>query len=466
MPYFRNAINDGAAPRASIDSDYFGYRNLDTQEIDGRPADARPSITSFATTCRSATSPAGSGSSSDSRDEPRRRAPSASPATGRQPIARQRRPRPAGLACPGTVPRRASIRRSRPARPDPRPVELRAEFHNQTDCTAQSSARTARCANIRWSSAGSQRLRRIMRSTPRQLSRNPNGSAFAPLPIDASANPDTVYTGPINSTITAAVAARETSNKAIYAFDTLELGRSSSSTAASAARATEGTLPQPIPLPPHPPGTAPLTPAPSPRPQTQRRDAVLLPRRARCSSRAEAVSLYAAYANSTTPSSATVRLGCTSGSGATFVNFCDVAPETARSYEIGAKADVRRRLLLTAAAVPQRAHQFPRAVERSDAAPARRCSTAARGSTASRSARSATSRPSWTIFANYTYLDGEVLQSVSDFCLADAGRRRLPQQRGDPRSAGRRPRCSRRRRIRAACSPPTASRSGSRSATA
>ena len=27
--------------------------------------------------------------------------------------------------------------------------------------------------------------------------------------------------------------------------------------------------------------------------------------------------------------------------------------------------------------------------------------------------------PEWTIFANYTYLDGEVLQSVSDFCLAN-----------------------------------------------
>jgi catecholate siderophore receptor len=27
--------------------------------------------------------------------------------------------------------------------------------------------------------------------------------------------------------------------------------------------------------------------------------------------------------------------------------------------------------------------------------------------------------PRWTIFANYTYLDGEVLQSVSDFCIAN-----------------------------------------------
>ena len=29
--------------------------------------------------------------------------------------------------------------------------------------------------------------------------------------------------------------------------------------------------------------------------------------------------------------------------------------------------------------------------------------------------------PRWSIFANYTWLDGEVRQSVSDFCLANPG---------------------------------------------
>src|SRR3546814_11351444 len=29
--------------------------------------------------------------------------------------------------------------------------------------------------------------------------------------------------------------------------------------------------------------------------------------------------------------------------------------------------------------------------------------------------------PRWSIFANYTYLDSEVLQSVSDFCAANPG---------------------------------------------
>ena len=38
VPYFLNQLNDGPLPEAD-DSDYFGYRNLDEQEIDGRPAD-------------------------------------------------------------------------------------------------------------------------------------------------------------------------------------------------------------------------------------------------------------------------------------------------------------------------------------------------------------------------------------------------------------------------------------------
>ena len=64
----------------------------------------------------------------------------------------------------------------------------------------------------------------------------------------------------------------------------------------------------------------------------------------------ESSAIYVAFGNARTPSSATVRLGCTTGSGATFVNFCNVAPETARNYEIGGRADLLdRRLQATAA---------------------------------------------------------------------------------------------------------------------
>ena len=174
-----------------------------------------------------------------------------------------------------------------------------------------------------------------------------------------------------------------------------------------------------VPLPTYPPGTVPLTPlqlAPQDSEETlfsYRIGAVFKP--------TPNISLYVAYGNAKTPTSATVRLGCGVVTAPGAADPCAAAPETARNYEIGAQGgSVRPPAPAHRRSVPQRAKQFPGAVERSGAARrAAGASTAGRGSTAWRSAPAARSRPRWTIFANYTYLDGEVLQSVSDFCLAN-----------------------------------------------
>ena len=101
---------------------------------------------------------------------------------------------------------------------------------------------------------------------------------------------------------------------------------------------------------------------------------------------------------------------------------CAVAPETARNYEIGAKADLfDRRLQLTAALFRNERSNF-RVPSNDPAQPATlqvldgrsRVDGIALGV-------SGNITPEWTIFANYTYLDSEVLQSVSDFCLATPG---------------------------------------------
>jgi catecholate siderophore receptor len=55
------------------------------------------------------------------------------------------------------------------------------------------------------------------------LPRNPDGSLVTPPPIDIS-DPHSVYTGPINFTVTAR-STSTSSSKAVYAFDTLELGK-------------------------------------------------------------------------------------------------------------------------------------------------------------------------------------------------------------------------------------------------
>ena len=104
-------------------------------------------------------------------------------------------------------------------------------------------------------------------------------------------------------------------------------------------------------------------------------------------------SLYVAYGNARTPTSATVRLGC----GA----LAAAGARRSLRRRAGDRAQLRdrrqgRSVRPPAAAdrgpVPQRAQQFPRRLERSRRARRRRCSTAARGSTARARRSAATSR--------------------------------------------------------------------------
>jgi len=248
--------------------------------------------------------------------------------------------------------------------------------------------------------------------TTTQLIRDVQGQALI-LPPISLANPDTRYAGPLNPTVTARSKAK-TGNKAIYAFDNLELGPHFELNGGVRWERNRARF-QPIPLASYPPGTAIPSPAEAAR---QRSDESLFSWRAGAIYKPVAnVSLYAAYANARTPSSATVRLGCTSGSGATFVDFCDVAAEKARSYEIGVKADVGR-VQLTAAAFRNERSNF-RVPSNDPAQPAglqvldgqSRVDGIALGA-------SGYITPRWLLFANYTYLDARVRQSVSDTCLA------------------------------------------------
>ncbi len=253
--------------------------------------------------------------------------------------------------------------------------------------------------------------------TTAQLIRNPDGSAYTAIPPIELANPDTVYTGPINKTVTANSDANSR-NAAVYAFDTLELGivelnagirwENNKATFRSLALAT------------YPPGTTPLTPAQlAPQKSDEklfsyRFGAVIKP--------TPDVSLYAAYGNSKTPSSATVRLGCGTLSAPGAADPCATAPETARNYEIGAKADLfDRKLQLTAALFRNERSNF-RVASNDPSQPAslQVLDGRARVDGIALGASGAVT-PRLSIFANYTYLDSKVLQSVSDFCLETPG---------------------------------------------
>jgi catecholate siderophore receptor len=134
----------------------------------------------------------------------------------------------------------------------------------------------------------------------------------------------------------------------------------------------------------------------------------------------ESISIYVAYGNSKTPSISTVNGGCTTGTGATLVNFCDFQPEKAKNYEIGAKADLfHHRLQLTAAAFRNQRSNFRIAsTDPANTAPIQipdgrsRVDGIALGATGNIT-------HAWAIFANYTYLKSKVLQGYPDRCVAD-----------------------------------------------
>jgi catecholate siderophore receptor len=408
VPYFLNQLNNGPLPEAD-DSDYFGYRNLDEQDLAIHRVTAtirhefsdRISLRGLTRWQRVdavtiASAPQGTYCLTG---------------TGRQPVSAG--PDDAvGLACPAGL----NPGFFRPSGPHGRVRDQVNDLvHSQADLRVESGAE-GRLHNILV--VGASLSWEDYRSETADLARNPDGSAFSPLPIESISNPAAVYSGPINYTVTAR-SRGDYENRAIYAFDTLELGSMFELNGGIRLEQADGLF-QNEALAAYPPGTTPLAPqqlVPQVSEETlfsYRFGGVFHP--------AQNVSLYAAFANSKTPSVANVRTDCTSGSGATFVNFCGVAPETARSYEIGAKAELfRRRLQLTAALfrnersnyrVPSNDPTDPAALQVLDGRA--RVDGLALGA-------SGFLAEGWSIFANYTYLDSEVLQSVSDFCLANPG---------------------------------------------
>ncbi len=405
VPFYRNQINDGPLPGAD-DSDYFGYRNLDRQEVD---VDRVTAILSHefsdSIELRNLTRWQRVGQYSQTS------APQGTfclASTGLQPVSAGPDD-PVGRACPAGL--QPGFWQPSGPRGLVRDQENRL-FVNQADLRIESRLAGMRNTLVIGGSLAWEEYAIESASLPR----NPDGSA-APLPIESISDPSGIYTGPVNYTVTAR-SASELDNQAVYLFDTLEVSDWLELNGAVRLEWNNATF-RALPLAVYPPGTNPLTPADlEPRSSNEelfsyRAGVVLKP--------THNVSIYAAYANSETPSIATVRLGCTSGSGGTLVNFCDVAPEQARIMEAGVKADVLdRRLQLTASLFRNERTNF-RVPSNEPGVPdpqvldgEARVDGIALGLTGRIT-------PEWTIFANYTYLDAQVVQSVSDFCLASPG---------------------------------------------
>ena len=418
VPYFRNEINDGPLPGVD-DSDYFGIANLDKQEttVDRATATFKHSF----------------GDHVSIRNQTRwqrvaQYSQTSTPqgtfclaGTGRQPVPTSPTSG-VGAACTLTIANVALANGGFGASPITAPPgffqpngprglvrdQVNDLFYNQTDLRIESGARGGVHNTLVIGGALTWEDYAIETAS---LIRNAAGQGLV-LPQFRYTSPDTIYTGPINYTVTAR-SRSDTMNKAIYAFDNLELGAMFELNGGLRYENNKATF-RPVPLASYPPGTA-RPSAIELLPQTS--DENLFSWRVGAIFKPSAnVSLYAAFANSKTPSSATVRLGCTSGSGATFINFCDAAPEKAKSYEIGIKANVAG-IQLTAAAFRNERANF-RVASNDPSLPAglqvldgkSRVDGIALGATGYIT-------PEWLVFGNYTYLDGRVKQSVSNACL-------------------------------------------------
>ena len=251
--------------------------------------------------------------------------------------------------------------------------------------------------------------------------RNPGGVTPNPvLPPINIANPNPIYGGPINYVPTG-YQDGDTRNMSVYLFDAIKFSdffeinagvRWEDNRALFRSDTISGT-----------PGATfgVVTPG-----LTQRsKDSLFSYRVGAVFKPTAASSIYFAYGNSKTPTSASVRGGCgLANAQQLLVNGepCGVAPQTAVNYELGGKIDLfDGKLQLTASVFRNERTNYPVAsndpvignLQVNDGRS--RVDGIALGA-------SGNITPDWSIFANYTYLKSKIIQSVSNNCLANLGR--------------------------------------------
>jgi catecholate siderophore receptor len=120
-------------------------------------------------------------------------------------------------------------------------------------------------------------------------------------------------------------------------------------------------------------------------------------------------SVYIAHGNSETPSQTSVNGTCD------IVASCNVDPEQAQTVEIGGKIDLNGRLSLNAAVFRNERSNF-RVPSGDPTIPEQQLDGDSRVDGIALGANGAIGTK-WSVFANYTYLDSEVVQSISDRLL-------------------------------------------------
>jgi catecholate siderophore receptor len=232
--------------------------------------------------------------------------------------------------------------------------------------------------------------------------RNPLGATPNPvLPEMDIGDPNNTYVGPINF-IRTAFNDNEVSNRALYLFDRIELNEQWELNGGVRFEQTEGTATAATVATPYP--APPATPVITVGVPFENESDLLSYRIGVVYQPIENASLYFAYSNSQTPSQATVNGSCTALT-------CNVDPEEGENYEIGAKWDVYDgRLSLTASVFSNRRSSFRVDSGIVGVQQVLDGSSRVEGLTLG---ASGLITDNWSVFANYTYLDSELEQSLS-----------------------------------------------------
>jgi catecholate siderophore receptor len=237
--------------------------------------------------------------------------------------------------------------------------------------------------------------------------RNPLGATPNPvLPVMSIANPNHVYTGPVNLIVTQQ-ADGEVKNQAAYVFDRVQLTERFEINAGlrfehNDAFSRLANIAAPFPAPP-------ALPIVTRTPDANNVDDLSSYRVGFVFKPSENTSIYVASGNSETPSQTSVNGTCD------IVTTCNVDPEDAQTVEFGGKIDLNGQLSLNAAIFRNERSNF-RVPSGDPTIPEQQLDGNSRVDGITLGAAGAIGTK-WSIFANYTYLDSEVVQSVSDRLL-------------------------------------------------
>lgn len=242
--------------------------------------------------------------------------------------------------------------------------------------------------------------------------RNADGSTTGiTYPIQDLANPYKIWTGPVNYFRTGRTRG-SLNNQAVYVFDTLKFNEQWMLNLGARYEHNEGdTTTYAIST-----DTGSVGQVTGVSGRFKNEDDLFSYRAGMVYKPVENASVYLSYANSKTPSKTSVNGACNAAT-------CNVDPETAVNIELGTKWEVlANRLALTAAVFRNERQNYKVADLNNPDNPSgeqvldgkARVDGLALGAAGHIT-------PEWSLFANYTFLDSEVLQSVSDHTSATDG---------------------------------------------